>query len=354
MKLFIFFSLVSFNLIAAPAAITIIDALRNIPANVRGEITLEKSLPIYKNTDELINYGIKVNANEGIGFSFNEKNLSILSGNGLILEVGGVPVQIRGIYYNAADGKFTVKTKTPLSVESKPFGIKFDLAAKTLNEKIEKVLNNHYKPKVIKAFEELKKIKSKKSLDDVNQVVNTITKIFSSDSNTDLPNLRATVNLEFNSEKNQQLTFGDWRANLVEGDVIGATLEFNKSPKKTNIKSIEFTSRKGIYLHGKTSIPEITSVNFHSMKLSEAGVQLAYDMGAEDVITGFQMVSDLIGLHSGKHPSELITSCDPVRLKLARAEIEKKLGNQISILVRDHRAELLAAGATPEFLAAFN
>lgn len=328
---------------APPVVATVVDYLRATPASVSGSISMDKTMPLYSGKRGILNIGMKVNPKKEIGFSFSEKHLSINSEEGISLTISGVAVKVKSIYYHEQTGKFQVKTDTPLGI-----------GEGYLNSQVEATLNEVYKPKIIKAFNELKTVRSKNNLHDVNEVTSTITKIFTDGKPaSDIPTITGDINLEFSPKVDKDLKLDQWTAKIKKDDDISMGVSFVRRGSQTTIKGAHFRSSKGIRVHGKTDFPEIASINFQGLDASSAGIKFHYDIGAEEVITGFKMLMQVVGAYNG-HPENVYKECNPVKLEKIRESIDGSLRVEIARMIRSHRKTLLSGGISAELLAALD
>lgn len=340
---FIFASILIITTAAANSPVgTVVDYLRGTPALVRGTISLDGVHQIYKGKKGIFDIGMKINATKPISFSFSEKNLSISSDQGLSLTIQGIPIKVTNINYQEHSGKFQVQTDTPLG-----------LGEKMLNSHIEKVLNDHYKPKMIKAFRELKSIRSQKSLNDVNQVISSIAGIFSTEKQVPLPVIRGNVQLGFYAQGDKNLKLDKWSAGIKAHDAITFGMDFVKTKSSIVVNAVNIRSSQGIRISGKTKFPEIASINFKDLEADAQGIKVNYDIGAEEVIVGFQILLGVLQSYSG-HPSNVLNECDPVRLESIRKSLDENLRKEIAVMIRVHRKSLIKAGASPQLLAALD
>lgn len=322
---------------------TVVDYLRDTPASVSGEISMDKPMPLYSGKYGILNVGMRVNANRDIGYSFSEHHLSINTDGGLSLTIGGIPVKVKSIYYHDQTGKFEVRTDTPLGI-----------GEKKINAQVEAKLNEIYKPKMMKAFAELKSIRNKHNLNDVGQVTSSITKIFTDGKPTqDIPTIKGSMNLDFSPKANANLRLDEWTAKIKEGDSISAGMEFIRRGSQITVTAAHFRSTKGIRIHGKTKYPEIASLNFMGLDATSSGIKFHYDLGAEEVITGFKMLMQVVGAYNG-HPENVYKECDPVKIESIRKSIDGSLRVQIARMIRTHRQTLLNGGISAELLAALD
>lgn len=74
----------------------------------------------------------------------------------------------------------------------------------------------------------------------------------------------------------------------VQGDV---GLSFHpKTKNKTTTLGPELPSHRGIRFYAKTTFPDIASVNFYQARADNHGIRFAYEIGAEEIISGFQLL----------------------------------------------------------------
>lgn len=337
------FLLSSLSVVAAPMLATVVDYLRETPATVSGHISMDKTMPLYNGKFGILNVGMRVNPKKEIGFSFSEQHLSINTDGGLSLTIGGVPVKVKSIYYHQQSGKFEVKSDTPLGI-----------GEKTINAKVEAKLNEIYKPKMMKAFEELKSIRAKDNLHDIKEVTASITKIFTEGKvGGEIPTITGDINLEFNPKGNKDLRLDQWTAKIKEQDTVSMGVSFVRRGNQMTVTGASFRSQKGIRIHGKTDYPEIASLNFQGLDASNSGIKFYYDIGAEEVLTGFKAMIQLIGAYNG-HPENVYKECDPVKLEKIRSSIDGKLKIEIANMIKKHRQILLNGGISAELLAALD
>lgn len=328
--------------LASTPVATVIDYLKETPAAVSGNISIDTPLQVYSGSKMMIPIGMNVRAKKGIGFSFSEQHLQINTDDAIALTIGGIPFRVKEIYYHAQTGRFKVRTDTPLNI-----------GEKSLNEAIEKQLNDHYRPKVLKAFQELKSLRSAKRLNEVNKVIQSIKQIFATGTGN-TPTVRGSIDLQFYPPANRRLKIHQWNADIQKGDAISFGMDFvQPSNGYMRVSGVDFRSSKGIRFSGKTSVPEIASVNFRHMRADGNGINFNYDIGAEEVISGFILLIGAVKAASG-HPGDLMRECDPVKLQSIRRTIDGNLRNEIAQMIRVHRQHLLAAGASRELLAALD
>lgn len=340
---FIIYSLIllSVNAFALDKRVeTVIDYLRDTSASVNGSISVDEPIDVYQGKYGWLNVGMKVQSKKPIGFSVSDQHLQISSDEGLTVSFAGFTAKVKNIYYHETTGKFEVRTDTFMGI-----------AEGTFKEKIEQVLNEKYKPKMIEAFKKLKTIREKKNLADVNQVVSAVAGIFSTGKSIPMPTIRGDIDLSFYPKQDKELKIDKFTAKIQKGDAISAGVNFVKTKDNLAINGVEFRSSKGLRLHGETKFPEIASLNFQTVQINDRGVQLGYDIGAEEVLAGFQLIIGVIGQYSG-HPSRALQECDPIRLKYIRDSIDGTLKKELSNMIKNYRETLLKGGASPQLLAA--
>jgi hypothetical protein len=330
------------NCFGSTPVISLIDYLRESPASVGGSITLDKDFQLYNGKKSIFPVGMKINSKKDINYSFSEDFLSIDSEQGLSLTIAGMSFQVKNIYYNEKTGKFSVKTSTPLGI-----------GAATLSSQVEQVLNEHYRPKMIKAFQELKTIRSRQSLRDVNEVISAISNIFSTGLKTPIPTIRGTASLIFNPRTKKNLKLDQWKAEIKQGDYLVLGMDFTKSSTGMLVNGVRFSSQQGIRISGKTNFPEINSILFKEMNANGQGITFGYDIGAEEVVAGFRILISTLQAYS-RSSGDIFRECDPVRLEGIRKMIDGNLRREIAEMIRIHRRSLLNAGASPQLLAALD
>lgn len=332
---------ISTSVSAASAVGTVVDMLRETPASIVGNISLDAKMNLWEDKSGLIDYGLRVQPNKDIGYSFSDKHISINTEKALELTVSGVPIKVKSIYYHEATGKFEVKADLPLGI-----------GEKALNEHLSKKLTDLYKPKVQKAFKELKDLRSKKNLSDINAVIKSITSIFATGT-TPLPTIRGNMDLIFTPQQDKKLKLDEWTAEIKRDDYISAGMDFVRKNNHLAVTGMEFRSQKGIRISGKTDYPEIASVNFSHLRADSTGIHFNYEIGAEEIIAGFRLVMNVVKAYAG-HPGDLTKECDPVRLEAIRKSIDGNLKREIAQMIRLHRKTLAGNGISPQLLAALD
>lgn len=333
--------LISTSASAAPAVGTVVDMLRETPASIGGNISMGSQMQLWEDKSGIIDYGLRIKPNRDIGYSFSDKHLSINTEKALELTVQGVAIKVKSIYFHEQTGKFEVKADLPLGI-----------GEKALNAHLSKKITELYKPKVLKAFKELKSLRAKKNLTDVSEVIASITSIFTT-STTPLPTITGSMDLIFTPQENKKLKLDQWNAEIKKDDYISAGMDFVRKNGKLAVTGLEFRSQKGIRISGKTNYPEIASVNFSHLRADSTGIHFNYDIGAEEVIAGFRLVLNVVKAYAG-HPGDLTQECDPVRLEAIRKSIDGNLKREISEMIRLHRKTLAGNGISPQLLAALD
>lgn len=333
--------LISTSVSAATAVNTVVDFLRQTPASISGNISLDTKMQVWEDKSGLIDYGLRIQPKKDIGYSFSDRHISINTENALELTVSGVPIKVKSIYYHEVTGKFEVKADLPLGI-----------GEKALNAHLSKKITDLYKSKVQRAFKELKALRSKNKLSDISSVISSITSIFAT-SDTPLPTIRGSMDLEFHPEADKKLKLDQWTAQIKKGDGISAGMDFVRKNGHLAVTGLQLRSLKGIRISGKTNHPEIASINFQQLRADSTGIHFNYDIGAEEVIAGFRLVMNVIKAHNG-HPGDLMTECDPVRLESIRKSIDGNLKREIAEVIRSHRKTLIGNGISPQLLAALD
>lgn len=320
---------------------TVVDMLRGTPASVVGNLSLDSQLQLWEDKSGVIDYGLRVKANRDIGYSFSDRHLSISTENAVELTVAGVPIKVKSIYYHEQTGKFEVKTDLPLGI-----------GEKALNAHLSKKITELYKPKVQKAFKELKELRAKKNLSDINAVIASITSIFATGT-APLPTIRGNIDLVFTPQANKTLKLDQWTAQIKKDDYISAGMDFVRKNNHLAVTGLEFRSQKGIRIAGKTNYPEIASINFSSLRADSTGIHFNYDIGAEELIAGFRLVLNVVKAYNG-HAGDITKECDPVRLESIRKSIDGNLKRELAEMIRLHRKTLIGNGISPQLLAALD
>lgn len=320
---------------------TVVDMLRGTPASIVGNISLDSQMQLWEDKSGVIDYGLRVKANREIGYSFSDKHLSISTENAVELTVAGVPIKVKSIYYHEQTGKFEVETDLPLGI-----------GEKALNAHLSKKITELYKPKVQKAFRELKELRAKKNLSDINSVIASITSIFAT-GKTPIPPIRGTIDLVFTPQENKTLKLDQWTAQIKKDDYISAGMNFVRRNNQLAVTGLEFRSQKGIRIAGKTNHPEIASINFSSLRADSTGIHFNYDIGAEELIAGFRLILNVVKAYNG-HPGDITKECDPVRLESIRKSIDGNLKRELAEMIRLHRKTLVGNGISPQLLAALD
>ncbi len=302
---------------------------------------MDAPMKIWEDKSGLIDYGLRIKKNQDIGYSFSDKHISINTEKAIELTVQGVPIKVRSIYFHEETGKFEVKADLPLRI-----------GERELNAHLSKKITELYKPKVLKAFAELKSLRAKKNLSDINSVIKSITSIFSTRT-VSLPTIRGSMDLVFSPQENRNLKLDQWSVRIKKGDYIKAGMSFVRKNGHIALTGLDFRSQKGIRISGKTDYPEIASINFNNLRADQSGIHFNYDIGAEEVIAGFRLMMNVVKAYAGQ-PGDLTRECDPVRLEAIRKSIDGNLRREIAKMIRLHRKTLAGNGISPQLLAALD
>ncbi len=333
--------LITSALSAATPVGTVVDMLRETPASIVGNISMDSPMKIWEDKSGIIDYGLRIKQNKDIGYSFSDKHISINTEKAIELTVQGIPIKVKSIYYHEQTGKFEVKADLPLGI-----------GEKALNAHLSKKITELYKLKVQKAFAELKSLRAKKKLSDINSVIASITSIFAT-SSVPLPTIRGNMDLVFTPQENKTLKMDQWSAQIKKDDYISAGMDFVRKNGHIAVTGLEFRSQKGIRISGKTDYPEIASINFSHLRADSTGIHFNYDIGAEELIAGFRLILNVVKAYGG-HPGDLTKECDPVRLENIRKSIDGNLRREIAQMIRLHRKTLAGNGISPQLLAALD
>jgi hypothetical protein len=318
---------------------TVVDFLKETPAYVYGDIKIKSPWEIHQGKLGILNVGMKVMPNESVNYTFNEEHLALHSDKGIILTIAGAPIKVKKISYDEKTKKFSVKTDTPMGI-----------GEKTLNKKVADEIDRIYKPRMERAFKELKKIRQKKSLSDVRAVSDTVIEILSKpDAKGTMPDFDATMGLAFHPKTDRNLKLDKLKAEFKGSDTIFASFGVKRRGPKLSISSVTMSSVKGIRISGKTKVPELASINFKSLSLDSTGLNTKYDIGAEEVVAGLALTLKL--LTSGGNPQSLDCVTMP-KFKGLRDRLDTKFRTEVRRLIRLHEKALLAQGVEPALLAA--
>lgn len=345
-------ALVPYLALAAAPAQTIVDYLRETPAEVIGRIRLQTTKSIYSGQSQVLGVNVPIgmrlvptrSVGSDLGFSFDENSLQITGGKALELTVMGVPLRIKKLTYNNVTGKFSVETTTP-----------GNLLSKEINDEIVKTLEAQYKAKMRLAFAQLAQIRAKNKLGDVQQVMNTISQIFTDKSKPPepLPNMSGEVGLVFVPSRTRVLGLDQLNATVSRDDQISANLQFVRRGGQTAITGLEMNSLKGIRVTAAdNSMAEFKSLIFRQATIDSSGVHVNYSIGAEQVLAGLAVA--LNGMEAvSRGPAAGCTGCG-AQFATVRNSLDVRFRNELAILIRKHRAELLQLNVDPAILNAFD
>jgi hypothetical protein len=116
---------------------------------------------------------------------------------------------------------------------------------------------------MIKAFKKIKTLRETNGLSEVNQVIQSISKIFTANSKGELPKVQGGVGRSFHPKTKEKLKIDDWNAEISAGDSIHLRIGLEKTKNKTTILAYEQLSHRGIRFYGKQHfprLPQLTSI----------------------------------------------------------------------------------------------
>lgn len=322
---------------------TIVDYLRTQPATATGSIRFGAQKVLATNSLYEVRVVPTKTADTDISYSFSERHIRLTTPKALVISVLGIRLHVREISFDAGTGKFTVRTNTPLGI-----------GAETVSEKVAEYLEREYKPRLIQAMQELRRIRSERTLSDAQSTVDTIVKIFTSGHQGEaLPPISGSIDLNFRPEEPRALVLDQLRAQIAPGDGLSAGVNFTLERGRFQIHAVSFSSYQGVRItRGTSSLPEFASVNLRSVKLGPDGVAFDYDIGAEESIAAFSVLIQVIQNYT-EGPGHNCTNCQ-ARLEAIRAGLDQQMLDQIRDFIRRHRPQLLAGGASPVLLNALD
>lgn len=327
---------------AAPIE-TVVDYLRTTPANVTGNLRVAAPMELYSSGFTGVRIIPSKIMDDDINFAFSEAHLQLRSSKAMRVVIGGISFTIRELSYDRRSGKFKVRVNTPLGI-----------GAGLINQKIQATLEKSYKPKLERAFAQLSSMRTQRSLGDANNVLQSILGIFTEgQEGKHMPTVTGNISLNFNPPQNKRLGLELLRADIHAGDQISAAVDFVYQNKNFVINNLNFTSNQGIRITpGNTSIPEFANILLRGMNIGRNGVQMEYDIGAEEMIAGFTVLIQMIDAYT-TGPGRSCRDC-VTRLNQIRQGLDGRLQQEIAKVIRSYRPQLLAAGANPRLLNALD
>ncbi len=319
----------------------IIALMRETPAYINGDFQLSASVNLMRDTSGIIPKTIELKAERSIGFYFDEHSLNLNTQDALYVWYGGIKSKIKNISYDDRTGEISVSSSTPLG-----------LFNSSLSSVAKKALESQFKNKLKLAFQELRRIRSEHNTDQAKESIQAIINtIFAGGSGQGkFPSISGEASLGFKVERNRTIPLTEQIvAKVKQDDQVKISSNFTLVNGKTTFQTLKLESDSGITLQGDTRWPEIKSVEVHELEVGPQGLSLNYKIGGEQVIQG--LILAFAAVASANSPRGINPDCIPeVELPGIRRKLNQEFHGQLSFLLHQNRAALIAAGVNPKLI----
>ena len=354
-KLILLSSFFCFSAVADPSFVsatqmdTMINYLQQAPATLSGQISAGRTALLSDTRFLGVKVGVRLNANFPISFSLTENQLVLSSRAGvpgaLTLMIGGIPIKINSVTYSE-NGDFSSDITTPLGT-----------LRNEIQGQINSTLNKMFKEKMRTAFNELRTIRSERTISDVQSSIHTIMNILTSPTsgqpvNPELANLPLSgdINLKIHPPTDRTLHVGSLDMEVAGGDEVTAGVSFNNRNNLFNVTRMEMSSRQGIIFHpNNVSRNDLMSARVTRIVIDENGVTPTFLSGAEGALAGLGLVIQTFIPYQG---ATNLIECDDMRIAALQNWLNCQLNGQLIPIVRENIAKLREARISPEIISA--
>jgi hypothetical protein len=324
------------------------DYLRTAPAKVRGQIEFEDSHSIYRSSHgpiSLITSGIR--KDKPINFEFNEQEISLHTDKALYVSVAGIPVNITNITYDARTRK--------IGVNSSFFGTR--LCSPLIEKHVRSEIQRQFGTKLQTAFNRLAVLRQQRSLVDTNNVLDQVVHAFDGDGKgTGLPSFHGDLSVVNPVARDITVDIDkNLSADLKAGDQLETTLQF-RAPRGQHlqIKGLTFYSPDTIRLHSpKTSKQSIKAVDLRVLSVTEeGGFQVTATNGIDDTVSNGVNAGKVLVAFIKLAQHQMTGAPDCESITAVQQFINGQARTGLQDYIKNHRTELVRAGATPQLLRA--
>lgn len=335
----------------------IIGLMRQSPAYGSGRLKIAESRVLHEETSKKtlvkvgkfnlnVNTAVKITmkANEPIDFGFGEDYITVKPSRAIDLRVNGIKIGLQDIIYQvdkSGRGSFKVKTTTPLGI-----------LKGTVRAQVEAALQSVYAPRLKVAFNELRRIRRAQTMDSAQASMKAIISILSGPPDPKakpLPTITGNVDLAFTPPKTKIRLAEELWAKTAADDTITMGVNLRIKDGRTAITGLRMESNEGVRVQGRTSMPELFSVNVKNINLNASGFHMDYAIGAEEAVAGFMVLFGVIKTQMGGK-----ADCpESVQINFIRKSLDRQVRAQLGVIIRAQRKALLEAGISPRILNAF-
>jgi hypothetical protein len=335
----------------------LVDHLRTLPAEVRGEVFVKSRIPILDNNEARVS--LRPDRNIYFGFDENEVNVNLTGALNMCVKTfvdlvdGCLQVDVQHVSWTAEKG-FEAR------VQMASYDV-FGAYANGTKEALEKTLNERFGEKMKQASAQVKKFRQSKDLGEAQQVAQAIGSVFADGSSAGpAVDFGGRVGLNFHQPvphpivgTDHPVQIGDYRVGLKHGDDIDLSASFFKNNDGLHIQRFELTSQEGINLNEGTEYEHDMRIILHRLAIDADGSDISLHLGASETIAGLAAILEVVSQSAGAPPSQTCAMCEFAELPQFTSEADLSMRKAIFDLVRDHHADLLDIGVSAHTLELF-
>jgi hypothetical protein len=335
----------------------LVDHLRTLPAEVRGEVFVKSRVPIVDNNEARVS--LRPDRNISFGFDEDEVNVNLTGALNMCVKTaldlvdGCLQVDVQHVSWTAEKG-------FEAQLEMASYDV-FGAFASGTKEALEKTLNDRFGTKMKQASAQVKKFRQSKDLGEAQQVAQAIGSVFADGSSAGpAVDFGGRVGLSFRQPtpnpvigKDHPVQIGDYRIGIKHGDTIDASASFFKNSDGLHIQRFELSSQEGINLSEGTEYEPDMRIILHKLALDADGSDVSLHLGASETIAGLAALLEIVNQGAGAPPSQTCALCEIAELPQFTSEADLSMRQAVFNLVRDNRAALLEYGVSANTLDLF-
>lgn len=335
----------------------LVDHLRTLPAEVRGEVFVKSRVPIMDNDKARVS--LRPDRNIYFGFDENRVNVNL---------TGALNMCVKTVF-DLVDGCLQVNVRHVSWTPEKGFKADLEMASYDLfgayadgtREELEKSLNERYGAKMNQAIGHVRQFRQSKNLNEAHQVARALGAVFSEGGNggPDV-DFGGRVGLNFHQPPPNPLVgtdtpvqIGDYRVGIKHGDDIDVSASFYKNSNGLHIERFDLRSERGINLSEGTEYEQNMRIILHRLAIDADGSDISLHLGASETIVGLAQLIEVVSQSGGAPPSQTCALCEIAELPQFTSEADLNMRRAVFNLVRDNRAALLEFGVSANTIELF-
>lgn len=339
-----------------PSVKPLVDHLRTLPAEVRGEVFVKSRIPIMD--DDKVRVSLRPDRNIYFGFDENRVNVNLTGALNMCVKTvfdlndGCLQVNLRHVSWTPEAG-----FKADLEMASYDF---FGVYADGTKEELEKSLNERYGAKMNQAIGHVRQFRQSKNLDEAHQVARALGAVFTEGSGGEGVEFGGRVGLSFHQPypnpavgTDHPVQIGDYRVGIKHGDDIDVSASFYKNANGLHIERFDLTSERGINLSEGTEYEQNMRIILHRLSIDADGSDILLHLGASETIVGLAQLIEAVSVSGGAAPSQTCALCEIAELPHFTSEADLNMRRAVFNLVRDHRAALIEFGVSANTIELF-